>query len=109
MIENKYAKIVDAATKLCSVGLGDNDAFYEAEGFIKMDVEQSWEGKWYVAGYAPAQPHNDVIKKQIEELESQITDRNIRGAIMGDEFAINKINEIEAQIAELRRQLEAQQ
>lgn len=45
------------------------------------------------------------IQEQIEELEKQITPRNLRSAIQGDEFAINKIASIEAQIAELRRQL----
>lgn len=47
-----------------------------------------------------------TTEDKIFELEQQITARNIRSAIMGDEFAINKINDIEAQIAELRKQLE---
>lgn len=42
-------------------------------------------------------------QEQIEDLERQITARNIRGAILGDEYALNKVQEIEAQIAELRK------
>lgn len=54
----------------------------------------------------PEPSHDEIIKKQIVSLENQITDRNMRGAILGDEFALNKIQTIEAEIEELRRQLE---
>ena len=71
-----------------------------------MDVEKSYNGSWYLKGYAPQKPQRDALIEQIESLEAQITERNVRGAILGDQFAINKINEIEAQIAQLREQLE---
>lgn len=106
MIERKYAKITNKDTKTVTVGLGTNVAFYESIGMIPMDVEQSYTGAWYVAGYAPQKPHNEEIKEQIVALEGQITERNMRAAIMGDPYAINKITEIEAQIEELRHQLE---
>lgn len=54
-------------------------------------------------------PHIPTIEEQIIALEQQVTDRNIRAAILGDEFAINKMTQIEAQIEELRRQMEAAQ
>ena len=54
----------------------------------------------------PEPSREEVIKKQISELEQQITNRNVRGAILGDEFALNKLQTIEAQIEKLRRQLE---
>jgi len=47
-----------------------------------------------------------TILEQIEALENTITARNIRAAIQGDEYALNKIAEVEAQIAELRKQIE---
>lgn len=72
-------------------------------------IEQAYNGEWYLKGHCPTKPHNEEIQEQIAALEAQITDRNIRGAILGDEFAINKLNSIEAQIAELRRQLEGAQ
>lgn len=106
MIENKYAKIENEETKAVSVGIGNNEDYYKSIGMVKMDVEQSYDGNWYVAGYAPQKSHNQVIMEQIYELENQITERNMRSAIMGDQFAINKITEIEAQIEELRKQLE---
>ena len=70
-------------------------------------LETAWDGSVWVKGYAPEKPHNIDIQEQIEALEAQITDRNLRGAILGDEWALNKVQEIEAQIAELRKQLEA--
>lgn len=68
-------------------------------------LEQAYNGVWYVKGYAPEKPHEDAILEEIKALESKITERNLRGAILGDEFATNKIRQIEAQIEELRKQL----
>lgn len=62
-------------------------------------------GDYYKVVINPPAPE-PTIQQRIEVLEAQITDRNIRSAIMGDEYALNKIAEIEAQIAELRNQLE---
>ena len=63
----KYAKIIDETTKLCQVGDGTNIEFYKSVGMIEMEVEQAYNGGWYVAGYAP-QPsieyQNEQIRKQ---------------------------------------------
>ena len=50
-------------------------------------------------------PYVPTVQEQIEALENTITARNIRSAIQGDEYALNKIAEVEAQIAELRKDL----
>lgn len=50
-------------------------------------------------------PYIPTIYEQIEALEKTITARNIRSAIQGDEYALDKIAEVEAQIEELRKQL----
>ena len=102
----KYAKIINEETKECQVGLGANDKYYASIGMEQMDVEKAYNGGWYLTGYAPAKPHNQEIQEQIKGLEGQITDRNMRSALLGDEWAISKITQIEAQIAELRKQLE---
>lgn len=52
----KYAQIVDERTKKCNVGLGTNTEFYKEIGMVEMDVEQAYNGDWYVEGYAPVQP-----------------------------------------------------
>ena len=105
----RYAKIINDETKEVQIGVGVNEEYYASIGMQEMEVEQAYTGIWYVKGYAPIKPeptHEEVIKQQILDLESQITFRNLRGAIFGDEFAINKIQEIEEQIDALRKELE---
>lgn len=63
----KYAKITNEKNKACQVGTGTNDAFYESIGMTKMDVEEAWNGKWYLSGYAPAQPEKSYIEKRLSE------------------------------------------
>lgn len=58
-----YAKIINEEKKQCEVGIGTNTAFYESIGMTDMDVEQGYDGAWYVKGYAPSKP--------IEELKSE--------------------------------------
>lgn len=50
-------------------------------------------------------PYIPTVQEQIEILENTITARNLRAAIQGDEYALAKIAEVEAQIEELRKQL----
>lgn len=49
--------------------------------------------------------HNAVIQSEIVEEENKITARNIRNAIKGDSFALNKITEVENNIAQLRAKI----
>lgn len=60
----KYAKIVNEDTKLCEVGTGTNSAFYHSIGMTLMEVEQAYDGSWYVKGFAPEKP--------VEELQAQV-------------------------------------
>lgn len=98
-----FAKIINEQTKEVQIVAGQK--MISITGATEMEVEQAYNGKWYVKGYAPEEPKEEVVKKQIVALEEQITNRNLRSAILGDEFALNKITEIENQIAELRKQL----
>ena len=52
----KYAKIVNNESKLCEVGTGTNSKFYQSIGMTEQDVEQAWNGAWYLKGYAPEKP-----------------------------------------------------
>ena len=108
MSELKWCKVVDEGTKEVLLGVGANPEFYASIGMTEQEVERSYNSLWYLKGYAPQEPvptHEEIIKKQIEDLEAQITDRNLRGAILGDEFALNKITQMEAPIAELLKEL----
>ena len=49
----KFAKIINEKTKACEVGLGTNIVFYSSIGMTEMEVEQAYNGGWYLKGYAP--------------------------------------------------------
>ena len=49
--------------------------------------------------------HNAIIQSEIYDEEYKITQRNLRNAIKGDEFALNKITEVEGNIAKLRAKI----
>ena len=48
-----YAIVTDEKTKVVSVGIGTDTKFYESIGMTDMEVEQAYDGNWYVKGYAP--------------------------------------------------------
>lgn len=64
----KYAKIINKETKACEVGTGTNTAFYKSIGMSEMEVEQAYNGQWYLKGYAPAKPEPSV-EEQVSSLE----------------------------------------
>lgn len=58
----KFAKIINEETKACEIGLGTNIAFYASIGMTEMEVEQAYDGSWYLQGYAPQKPQE--VKEQ---------------------------------------------
>ena len=66
----KYAKVINEETKVCEVGIGTNAEFYKSIGMTEMDVEQAYNGQWYVKGYAPVQP-----EPTIDEQNAVISDK----------------------------------
>ena len=84
-----YAKIINEETKLCEVGLGTNSAFYQSIGMTEMEVEQAYDGGWYLEGYAPAKPQETINQEKIAELEEYLTTTDwyaIRFADTGEEI-----------------------
>lgn len=67
-----YAKIIDEETKLCEVGTGTNSEFYKSIGMTEMEVEQAWDGSWYVKGYVPEQPQEEIKAQRIAELKAEL-------------------------------------
>ena len=76
----KYAKVINEETKLCEVGLGTNSAFYQSIGMSEMEVEQAWDGSWYLKGYCPEKP-----EPTIEEKSNQV--KSIRNQYLSDTLA----------------------
>ena len=66
----KYAKVTNEETKTCDVGLGTNIDFYKSLGFTEQEVEQAYDGQWYLKGYAPSKPA-PTIQEQLILLESE--------------------------------------
>lgn len=65
-----YAQIIDEKSKLCSVGIGNDVEFYNSIGMKDMDVEQDYDGNWYIKGYAPKKPLEQVKADKINEFKS---------------------------------------
>ena len=58
----KYALIINEETKACEVGLGTNTSFYQSVGMREQEVEQAYDGSWYIQGFAPEKPQE--VKEQ---------------------------------------------
>lgn len=69
----KYAKIIDETTKQVQVGVGCPDEYYIEIGMTLMEVEQAYNGLWYVDGYAPIKPEptEDELKEQVRGVRNQ--------------------------------------
>lgn len=67
----KYAKVVNENTKQCDVGTASNIKFYISIGMTEMDVEKGFDGNWYLTGFAPKQSEEEILKKEVLELERQ--------------------------------------
>lgn len=61
----KYAKIIDKKTREVSIALGSNPP----AGYVEIDVEKSWDSKWYIKGHAPEKPEEVIKQERIAELK----------------------------------------
>lgn len=86
----KYAIIIDEETKACQVGLGDNVEFYQSLGFEEMEVEQAWDGGWYVLGYAPKKPLEAYKQEKLNELRTLKDEKLNEFEYNGKTFQINQ-------------------
>lgn len=77
----KYAKVINNETKLCEVGLGTNTVFYQSIGMAEQEVEQAYNGNWYLSGFVPREPEptieeqNEAIRATREQLYIQTSDK----------------------------------
>lgn len=80
----KYSKIVNEETKEVSVGLGTDIEFYQSIGMEEMEVEQAWNGNWYVKGYAPEKPEPSTEEQvRAKEAETGLT-RALRELVLAE-------------------------
>ena len=103
----KYAKIINEETGLVEVGLGTNSAFYQSIGMIEMEVEQAYNGQWYLKGHAPAKPE-PTLEEQVAKLEAETgLTRVMREMVLAEnsgasDYVKAKANEIEDLAKQLR-------
>lgn len=92
----KYAKIINETTKEVQVGVGCPDEYYVEIGMSLMEVEQAYNSKWYVAGFAPIKPEpteEEIKAARIAELKALLasTDYAVikiaEGAATPEEYA----------------------
>ena len=100
----KYAKIVNQETKECEVGIGTNVEFYKSIGMTEMDVEEAYNGSWYVAGYAPEEPaptEEEQRQKREVAYTQEVDPITCHISRLSDE---EQTPEIEQEIAELKQE-----
>lgn len=106
-----YAKIINEETKAVDVGLGSNIAYYQSIGMTEMEIEQGFDGQYYVKGYAPQKPAEIIKAEEIADLKAKLTASDYavikiaEGAATSEEYAElianrqawrARINELEA-------------
>lgn len=94
----KYAKIVNEETKEVNVGFGTNIEFYKSIGMVEMDVEQAYNGAWYVSSHCPAKPEKTYAEKRLAEYPaiSEQLDMIYWDKVNGTNLWQEKIAEIKA-------------
>lgn len=105
-----FAKIINQQTKEVQVVQGAKLA--QILGAVEMDVEQAYNGAWYVKGYAPSKPEPTTEEKvQALELSTGLT-RAVRELVLADNSGVSdyvraKAQEIESLANPLRGEPEA--
>ena len=100
-----FAKIVNQQTKEVQVVQGAKLA--RILGAVEMDVEQAYNGAWYVKGYAPNKPE-PTTAEQVQALEAATgLTRAVRELVLADNSGVSdyvraKAQEIEALANPLR-------
>ena len=102
----KYAKVTNEETKECQVGTGTNIEFYKKIGLIEMEVEQAYNGQWYLKGYAPSKPE-PTLEEQVAKLEAETgLTRVMREMVLAENSGASDYVKAKAQeIEDLAKQL----
>ena len=63
-----YCKYDENTKKCLEVGTGTNIEFYKSIGMTDEEVEQAYDGSYYLKGYAPSQNLEELKEKKLDEL-----------------------------------------
>ena len=68
----KYAKVVNDETKACDVGIGDDVVSYQKMGMTLQEVEQGYDGVWYLSGHTPEKPLKQLAEEKRAERDAML-------------------------------------
>lgn len=103
----KYCFIENEQTKEVRLGVGVDDEYYASIGMQAREVEQAYNGNWYLKGYAPVKPAPTALQKlHTLEVQTGLT-RAVRELVLAENSGVSdyvkqQAQEIEALAAPLR-------
>lgn len=105
------AKIINDETKECTV---INQVIAKAKGWNELDLETSYDGRFYLAGYAPEKPEDIKAEEEIFELKNKLANSDYaiikiaEGVATAEEYAdiITARTQWRARINELEKIIE---
>lgn len=97
----RYAKINNEQTKTVDVGVGTNTDFYKSIGMELLDVEQAYDGQWYLQGYAPTKSDDE---QALEELQKEQTSLETKIAELKDNLLTATLVDDTEQIESIKAQ-----
>lgn len=103
----KYCFIENEKTKEVRLGAGVDDEYYASIGMKLREVEQAYNGNWYLKGYAPVKPA-PTVQEKVQALESQTgLTRAVRELVLAEgsgasDYVKQQAQEIETLAAPLR-------
>lgn len=106
-----FANIINEQTKEVQIVAGQK--MISITGATEMEVEQAYNGKWYVKGYAPEKPEEEIKRERREELLAQLDQLDLKciralraiQAGTGTQEDTDKLAELERQAEEVRAEL----
>lgn len=100
----KYARVINEDTKVCIVGLGNNNEFYESRGFKQMEVELGDDGNYYLKGYLPISIEKSRRLVRINELKQLLKEYDYIGTKIATGCATIEQYEKEIELCESYRE-----
>lgn len=95
----KYAKVIDQEKHIAQVGTGTDKDFYESIGMALLDVEQGYDGGWYLAGHAPKKPQAQVEAEALAQAKAERADAVSKIIVEVDGMAFDGDEESQQRVA----------
>ena len=97
----KYVKF-DKKSGLCTeVGISTNTDFYKSIGMVYMEVEQAYDGSYWLKGYAPTKSDDE---QTLEELQKEQTELNAQIEQLKDQLLTATLADDTDQIESIKAQ-----